>query len=645
MTRLIRHFCLLLFFLITGNLVAQNFIQEVKISSEETALSLTEGAPDSYLLVITGPENYEWKQEVKKVDALTISPVMANGQQFPDGKYTLQVSPIFQLTDAERQTLRQLSDQQDANALAAFRAEHQLPSRVDIFNVHFAIENGHFVTPTMEKEQNFNQPLQWNANAYHPHDSYPSQFASLTQKHAYYGKAVNVSPSQLATDNTPLSEDAQVFTQDVIVQGSLCVGIDCNSAESFGFDTQRLKENNLRINFDDTSNSASFPANDWRLVVNDTNNGGASYFAIEDATAGRQLFKVSAGAPSNSLTVDGNGDVGIGRADAVLELHINDGDSPAIRLEQDGSGGFASQVWDIAGNETNFFVRDVSHSSAIPFKIKPGADVNSLVIDSDNNIGIGILDATQKVHIASGNVYVASGRIGVNIAPTVPLDVMGNMRVTGNSFITGDHTQTMSTGATFFNTSFATVLRLDAVNARVGIGTATPGHQLELSTDDAYKPSGGSWLGASDRRLKKDIKDFKDGLDVLMNIRPVSYHYNGKLGLPTEDQHIGVIAQEIQTVAPYTIKPLNLQSEEAQGADYLGYDGTALTYVLINAVQEQQQQIDAQQKEINQLKAELSEVEVLKSQMAALSKMVAELNEATDQEQATAEKTMSSDDE
>ena len=37
----------------------------------------------------------------------------------------------------------------------------------------------------------------------------------------------------------------QVITDDLIVQNSLCVGFDCTNGESFGFDTLRLKENNL----------------------------------------------------------------------------------------------------------------------------------------------------------------------------------------------------------------------------------------------------------------------------------------------------------------------------------------------------------------------------------------------------------------
>jgi hypothetical protein len=51
----------------------------------------------------------------------------------------------------------------------------------------------------------------------------------------------------------------QVIADDQIVQGSLCVGLDCVNNENFGFDTIRLKENNLRIKFEDTSTGRSRP--------------------------------------------------------------------------------------------------------------------------------------------------------------------------------------------------------------------------------------------------------------------------------------------------------------------------------------------------------------------------------------------------
>ena len=55
----------------------------------------------------------------------------------------------------------------------------------------------------------------------------------------------------------------QVILDDLIVTFSACIGNDCANGEAFGFDTLRLKENNVRIGVNDTSASASFPNNDW----------------------------------------------------------------------------------------------------------------------------------------------------------------------------------------------------------------------------------------------------------------------------------------------------------------------------------------------------------------------------------------------
>lgn len=95
----------------------------------------------------------------------------------------------------------------------------------------------------------------------------------------------------------------EVIPDDLIVQGSICVGFDCVINETFDFDTVRLKENNLRIFFDDTSVGAGFPANDWQLIANDSGSGGSSYFAIQDATAGEILFRICAVADTNCTNI------------------------------------------------------------------------------------------------------------------------------------------------------------------------------------------------------------------------------------------------------------------------------------------------------------------------------------------------------
>ena len=95
----------------------------------------------------------------------------------------------------------------------------------------------------------------------------------------------------------------QMILDDLGVSGSACIGLDCVNGENFNFDTLRLKENNLRIKFIDTSSSASFPTTDWQITINDSANGGANKFSIDDIDSSRTPFTILAGAPTHSLFV------------------------------------------------------------------------------------------------------------------------------------------------------------------------------------------------------------------------------------------------------------------------------------------------------------------------------------------------------
>lgn len=175
--------------------------------------------------------------------------------------------------------------------------------------------------------------------------------------------------------------------------------------ESFGFDTIRMKENNLRIKFEDTSVDA-FPSVDWQLTANDNLSGGLNRFSIENITAARVPFTVEGSAPTNSLYLDSTGNVGLGTSTPALELHLNSADTPAMRLEQNNSGGFTPQTWDVAGNEANFFVRDVTNGSLLPFRIRPGAPTSSIDVAASGNVGIGIGTPQAKLHV-NGDAYIA----------------------------------------------------------------------------------------------------------------------------------------------------------------------------------------------------------------------------------------------
>jgi hypothetical protein len=190
----------------------------------------------------------------------------------------------------------------------------------------------------------------------------------------------------------------QVIPDDLIVQGSTCVGFDCVDGESFGFDTIRLKENNLRIKFEDTS-TGTYPSTDWQLTANDSTSGGANKFSIEDVTAVTVPMTITGGAASNSIFVDSTGRVGFRTATPVLDLHVSTGNTPALRLEQTSAGGFTAQTWDVAGNEANFFVRDVTGGSRLPFRIRPGAPTSSIDIKADGDVGLGTASPSEALHV------------------------------------------------------------------------------------------------------------------------------------------------------------------------------------------------------------------------------------------------------
>ncbi len=214
----------------------------------------------------------------------------------------------------------------------------------------------------------------------------------------------------------------QVTQDDSIVIGSTCIGTDCTENIAFGTDTILLKENNLRIKFEDTSSEFSFPTNDWQISINDTTNGGVNYFAIEDVDAGNVPFYLSAGAPTGSIRLNSNGHVGFGTTTPTEKLHVTEGDTPTLRLEQDITSGWGEQTWDVAGNETNFFIRDVTNGSTLPFRIISGAPDASVYIAADGNIGFktktpnGLLDIASPAN-ANNHAFIVtpSGNVGINI--------------------------------------------------------------------------------------------------------------------------------------------------------------------------------------------------------------------------------------
>jgi hypothetical protein len=235
------------------------------------------------------------------------------------------------------------------------------------------------------------------------------------------GAAALAGPKSAMADN--------VVADDQIVQGSQCVGLDCVDGEAFGFTSLGLKENNTRLLFNDTSSAAGFSSENWGLIANSNLTGVDGYFGLMDLGAtgtdttgtGTYPFKVAAGAGDNALSIDNTGNIGFGTDTPGKSVEVKRGDTPAIRLDQSG-GAFAPQTWDVAGNESNFFVRDATGATTLPFRIRPDAPTSSIDISASGDVGVGIANPTAPLDLQRGN-----GTAKVRIAETNSTTTLRNL--------------------------------------------------------------------------------------------------------------------------------------------------------------------------------------------------------------------------
>lgn len=365
---------------------------------------------------------------------------------------------------------------------------------------------------------------------------------------------------------------AETIYDDLVVAGSLGVGTDMTSTYSFGFDTLVMRENNLRLFFDDTSVSG-FPNNDWRISINSSVAGGGSFFSIDDATANNSPFKIDAGAGAQAFHIHSTGRIGFGTAAPAMELHMLDSDTPTVRLEQDNSI-WGAQTWDVGANEANFFIRDVSHGSVLPFRIQPGSPSNALTVRADGNVGMGTWapsaplevqtstkDAVLLVHRTDGadaTLAATDTMVSVGSRSGHPLELVVN----------GTAAMTIDTAG------------------QVGVGTATPAEALHV-VGNAYV-SGNLELGCS-RDLKENIAPVgaAEARAALDGLAPVKYNYKSD---PTE-QSLGFIAEEVpDLVAVNSRKRLSPMD---------------VTAVLVKVVQEQQRTIEMLSRRVAQLEQAL----------------------------------------
>ena len=96
----------------------------------------------------------------------------------------------------------------------------------------------------------------------------------------------------------------------------------------------------------------------------------------------------------------------------------------------------------------------------------------------------------------------------------------------------------------------------------------------------------------SDGRLKKAVKPIQNALNKIMNLKGITYQWkDSNMG---KNEVIGLVAQEVESVFPEVV------TNDKEGNKSIAY--SKMVAPLIEAIKEQQQQIEALRKEVLLLK-------------------------------------------
>jgi hypothetical protein len=233
----------------------------------------------------------------------------------------------------------------------------------------------------------------------------------------------------------------------------------------------------------------------------------------------------------------------------------------------------------------------------------------------NNNQGAMSLSTNGKLTVAH------STRIGYGESDTTVPGASHRLDVSGNANITGTLTTTRTDGTSQMrspiyydrgNTSYlvrpantgTSGTRLRGVRMdHLGVGTSSTGSTGQIRATNnitAY---------ASDKRLKQNIINISNPIRKIKSINGVHFDWDlkecNKWGFEPPKSDTGLLAQEIQEVLPDAVKPApfdgTARGGSKSGKDYLTVQYEKVVPLLVEAIKEQQTQIDEQQKQIDKL--------------------------------------------
>jgi hypothetical protein len=374
-----------------------------------------------------------------------------------------------------------------------------------------------------------------------------------------------------------------------------------------------------------------------------TNDVGTGIFS-----SGAGTLNIATGG-TNRLNVDSSGNVGIGTPTAGLPLTVNGsvgiwGRNQADFYTDQGSTlrgyvgqGLAADL-SLIGKSSGDWLRLGANNGNIAFWANGNADVDNspqMVIAPNGAVGIGTTSPSHPLDVEASSgtaIYGASSDTSVSGNGVYGFSGHGN----GVYGFSGH-----GNGVYGFSGYGTGVYGLSDNGGGAGVwGVNTHGGYAGFFSGMVYVSSNLLVNGCvtatnlscpSDARLKENITPLSYGLPEVLRLRPVTWQWKD----PTKTEpNLGLIAQDVEPVMPELV----IQNADNKGSLGLNYMG--LAPVTINAIQQQQAQIEDQQKRIGEQQHQIVEQQEqnreqqeqnrkLEERLAALEKLLSAIQPST----------------
>ncbi len=241
---------------------------------------------------------------------------------------------------------------------------------------------------------------------------------------------------------------------------------------------------------------------------------------------------------------------------------------------------------------------------------------SNLSIQGDN-VGIGGTATTAGLRVFSSTGYGISststlaGGVGV-VGEATSSTGAGVYGTSAGNAVVGYSTGSYTTG--FFQNAGTGIGLYGEAAANYGISayrdqvTSIVGRFENLSTYCQVVPGGTGFTCPSDASLKKDVSTIDNALSKVMSLRGVNYRW--KTDTEADPLELGFIAQEVEKVVPELV-----YTDPDNGIKSMGYGN--LTPLLVNAVQEQQDMIDANSTQFFELSDLYTDLSFINSSLAS----------------------------